>query len=146
MSAPPRPTSPGLPPQAPTSAFANIATPFDAQGSDGTSTGATTTRTCSLAMAGAHSAGSLARGFSTELEAKKSFSRQSSSLNPFTGVKPKCELWRQSTAVTEKAAALGYSSVEDMCGGSYIPQARLKKMKALGEGAYAGEDGRLGEG
>ena len=139
MSAPPRPTSPGLP-QAPTSAFANIATPFDASGSDGGSSLGAQPRAGSLALAG----GSLARGLSTELETKRSFSRQSS-VNPFTGVKPKCELWRQSTAVTEKAAALGYSSVADLCGGSYIPQARLKKMKALGEGAYAGEGrGRRG--
>jgi len=48
-------------------------------------------------------------------------------------------LWRTSTAVSDAVAtSMGFSSVADLSGPSYIPPERLKKVKALGEGAFAG--------
>lgn len=59
------------------------------------------------------------------------------SLHHAASLKRPPQLWRQSTAVTEVAAKMGYSGVADLCGPTYIPQTRLKKVKDLGEGAYA---------
>lgn len=52
------------------------------------------------------------------------------------------ELWRDSVAVTERAASLGFASLSSLCGSSYVPPDRLRKSKPLGEGAFAGEAGR----
>lgn len=52
---------------------------------------------------------------------------------------PTQELWRTSTAVSDLvASALGCVDVADLCGPSYVHPGRLKKIKALGEGAFAG--------
>ncbi|PSC71657.1 60S ribosomal L37a [Micractinium conductrix] len=51
---------------------------------------------------------------------------------------PTQELWRTSTAVSDLvASALGCVDVADLCGPSYVHPGRLKKIKALGEGAFA---------
>ena len=66
-------------------------------------------------------------------------SRQSSAPSAAGSKKAPSQLWRTSTAVSDKvASALGLTSLADLCGTSYIPQDSLKKVKALGEGAFAG--------
>lgn len=83
-------------------------------------------------------AGSLP-GEGLRLSKSLSISRQgSATTNPFGPTKPASALWRASTAVTERAASQGLS-FEALCGDSYIPPEDLRKPKALGEGAFAGE-------
>jgi hypothetical protein len=54
----------------------------------------------------------------------------------------KSGVWRQSmsTAVSDRLSDIGLQSLRDLCEPEgFIPQNRLKKLKALGEGAFAGE-------
>ncbi|KAL4421519.1 hypothetical protein ABPG75_010810 [Micractinium tetrahymenae] len=47
-------------------------------------------------------------------------------------------LWRTSTALSDRVSStLGCATVEELCGDSFIPTPRLRKIKALGEGAFA---------
>ena len=56
------------------------------------------------------------------------------------------QLWRDSTAVTERAASLGLSSVRGLCGPTFVDNSRLRNAKPMGEGAFAGERADGGRG
>ncbi len=122
---------PGTPPLPPTSAFAASAQqPWEAGHSPPSRSGA-----ASPSLVAAGSLGLEGSRLSKSL----SISRQgSAAVNPFGQPKPTPALWRASTAVTERAASQGLS-FEALCGDSYIPPEDLRKPKALGEGAFAGE-------
>ena len=49
------------------------------------------------------------------------------------------DLWRDSTAVSTAASELGYTSVRELAGTAFIPNSRLRTLRQLGEGAYAGK-------
>ena len=76
--------------------------------------------------------GALEHARSAPLQPKRSLGLQRVTSDPTS------QLWRTSTAVTERAASLGFTSVESLCGSAYVPAARLSKFKPLGEGAFAG--------
>ena len=60
----------------------------------------------------------------------------------FGGPRKSADLWRDSTAVSVAASELGYRSVRELAGSAFIPNSRLRVLRQLGEGAYAGKPPR----